>query len=75
VVIRKCSAVENSNAQLKKLFNVLGDIEGVAAYTPAAVGKSEQWSAIVNLAEENRQNLCKHSVVRPYIVLSMPYTQ
>jgi hypothetical protein len=46
-------------AQLKKLFNVLGDIEGVAAYTPASVGNSEQWSEIVNSAVENRQNLCK----------------
>jgi hypothetical protein len=45
--------------QLKKLFNVLGNIEGVAAYTPASVSNSEQWSAIVNSAEENRQNLCK----------------
>jgi hypothetical protein len=48
----------DADAQLKKLFNVLGDIEGVAAYTPASVGNSEQWSAIVNSAE-NRQNLCK----------------
>jgi hypothetical protein len=46
------------DAQLKKLFNVLGDIEGVAAYTPASVGNSKQRSAIVNSAE-NRQNLCK----------------
>jgi hypothetical protein len=47
------------DAQLKKLFNVLGDIEVVAAYTPASVGNSEQRSAIVNSAEENRQNPCK----------------
>jgi hypothetical protein len=46
----------DSDAQLIKLFNVLGDIEGVAAYTPASVGNSEQRSAIVNSAEENRQN-------------------
>jgi hypothetical protein len=44
---------------MKKLFNVLGDIKGVAAYIPASMGKSEQWSVIVNSAEENRQNLCK----------------
>jgi hypothetical protein len=49
----------DANAQLKKLFNVLGDIEGVAVYTPASVGNSDQWSAIVNSAEDNRQNLCK----------------
>jgi hypothetical protein len=49
----------DADAELKKLFNVLGDTEGVAAYTPASVGDSEQWSAIVNSAEENRQNICK----------------
>jgi hypothetical protein len=48
----------DADAQLKKLFNVLGDTEDVAAYTPASVGNSEQWSAIVNSAE-NRQNLCE----------------
>jgi hypothetical protein len=47
------------DAQLKKLFNLLGDIEGVPAYTPASVGDSEQRSAIVNSADENRQHLCK----------------
>jgi hypothetical protein len=41
------------------LFNLLGDIEGVAAFSPASVGNSEQWSAIVNSPEENRQNPCK----------------
>jgi hypothetical protein len=30
----------DADAQLKKLFNVLGDIEVVAAYTPASVGNS-----------------------------------
>jgi hypothetical protein len=48
----------DADAQLKTLFNVLGDTEGVAAYTPASVGNSDQWSATVNSAE-NRQNLCK----------------
>jgi hypothetical protein len=51
--------VPDVDAQLKRLFNVLGDIESVAAYTPASVGNSEQWSAIINSAEENKQNLCK----------------
>jgi hypothetical protein len=49
----------DADAQLKKLLNVLGDIEGVAAYNPASVGNSAQWSAIVNSAEESRPNLCK----------------
>jgi hypothetical protein len=41
------------------MLNVLSDIEGVASYTPASVGNNEQWSAIVNSAEEDRQNLSK----------------
>jgi hypothetical protein len=44
---------------LKQLFKVLFDIENVAGYTPASVGGSDQWSSIVNTAEENRQNFCK----------------
>jgi hypothetical protein len=35
------------------------DIEDVAGYTPASVGESQEWSAIVNTADENRQNFCK----------------
>jgi hypothetical protein len=31
----------------------------MARYTPASVGEGEQWSTIVNTAEENRQNFCK----------------
>jgi hypothetical protein len=31
----------------------------MARYIPASVGESEQWSSIVNIAEENRQNFCK----------------
>jgi hypothetical protein len=31
----------------------------MARYTPASVGESEQWSSIVNTAEENRHNFCK----------------
>jgi hypothetical protein len=30
-----------------------------ARYTPASVGESVQWSSIVNIAEEHRQNFCK----------------
>jgi hypothetical protein len=47
------------DAQLLKLLKLLGDVEDVAGHTPASVGDSEQWSAIVNSAEENRKNLCK----------------
>jgi hypothetical protein len=62
----------DADAQLKKLFKVLGDIEGVAAYTPASVGNSEQWSAIVNSAEVNRQNLCK--ALSGKTLFSAPYS-
>jgi hypothetical protein len=49
----------DADAKLKQLFKVLCDIEDVAGYTPAPVGESEQWSAIVNAVEENTQNFCK----------------
>jgi hypothetical protein len=49
----------DANAQLKQLFKLLCDIEDVAGYTPASVGDSEQWSSIVNAAEENQLNFCK----------------
>jgi hypothetical protein len=44
--------------QLFKVFKVVCDIEDVAGYTPASAGESEQWSSIVNIAEENKQNFC-----------------
>jgi hypothetical protein len=42
----------DADAQLKELFKVLGDIEDVAGHTPASVGESSEWAAIVNSAEE-----------------------
>jgi hypothetical protein len=47
------------DAQLKKLFKVICDIEEMARYTPASGDESGQWSSIVNRAEKNRQNFCK----------------
>jgi hypothetical protein len=49
----------DADAQLKQLFKLLCDIEDVAGYTPASVGDSDQWSSIVNTAEENQLNPCK----------------
>jgi hypothetical protein len=49
----------DANAHLKQLLKVIRDIEEMARYTPASVGESEQWSTIVSMAEENRQNFCK----------------
>jgi hypothetical protein len=47
------------HVQLKQLFKVIRDITEMARYTPALVGESEQWSSIVSMMEENRQNFCK----------------
>jgi hypothetical protein len=49
----------DTDTQLKQLFKVICDIEEMARYTPALVGESEQWSSIVSMVEENRQNFCK----------------
>jgi hypothetical protein len=49
----------NADVQLKQLFKVLCYIEDVAGYIPASVGDSDQWSSIINTAEENRKNFCK----------------
>jgi hypothetical protein len=56
---RLLSQSPDADAQLKQLFKVLCDIEDVAGYTPALVGDSDQWTSIVNTAEENRLNFCK----------------
>jgi hypothetical protein len=49
----------DADSQLKQLFKLLCNIEGAAGYTPASVGGSEEWSSIVNAAEENQINFCK----------------
>jgi hypothetical protein len=56
---RVLSQSPDADEQLKQLFKVLCDIEDLAGYTLASVGDSDQWSSIVNTAEENRQNFCK----------------
>jgi hypothetical protein len=38
---------------------VLCSIEDLASCTPASVGKSEEWAAIVRLAEDNRESYYK----------------
>jgi hypothetical protein len=48
----------DADAQLKQLFQLLCDIEGVAGYTSASVGDSDQCSSI-NTAEDNQVNFCK----------------
>jgi hypothetical protein len=51
---RLLSQSPDADAQLKQLFKVFCNIEDVPGYTPASVGDSDQWSSIVNTAEENR---------------------
>jgi hypothetical protein len=41
---------------MHQLFQVLCDIEGITGLTPASVGESKEWAAILNLAEENHEN-------------------
>jgi hypothetical protein len=48
-----------TDAQLKQLLNVLGDIEDVERHIPASVGENAKWAAIVNAAMENGVNYCK----------------
>jgi hypothetical protein len=38
---------------------MLCEIEDVAGYTSASVGDSDQWSSIMNTAEDKVQNSCK----------------
>jgi hypothetical protein len=49
----------DADTQYRQLFKVLCSIEDVAGYTPAVVGESTEWTAIVSAAEENRTNFCK----------------
>jgi hypothetical protein len=49
----------HAESQLKQLFKLLCNIEDLAGYTPSSVGDREEWSSIVNAAEENQMNFCK----------------
>jgi hypothetical protein len=41
---------------MQHLHKLLRDIEALAGCTPAAVGESEEWAAVVRSAEDNREN-------------------
>jgi hypothetical protein len=43
-------------AYMQQLFKVLFEIEDLASCTPASIGESEQWAAIVSSAENNRES-------------------
>jgi hypothetical protein len=46
-------------AYMQQLFKVLCAIDDLASYTPASVGESEEWAAIVSSAEDTRESYCK----------------
>jgi hypothetical protein len=46
-------------ASMQQLLKVLCSIENLASCTPASVGGSKEWSAIVSSAEDNRESYCK----------------
>jgi hypothetical protein len=39
-----------------RLFKIICDIEDMTSYTPAAVGKTVEWTAIVSAADKDRAN-------------------
>jgi hypothetical protein len=47
------------DTQYRLLYKTVCNIEDVAGCTPAAVGESTEWTAIVNAAEDNRASDCK----------------
>jgi hypothetical protein len=55
-----------ADSQLKKLFNLLGDIEDVAGHTSTSVGESVEWAAILNFAGENGASYCKGLHGKPF---------
>jgi hypothetical protein len=44
---------------MQQVYDVLGDIVSLAGCTPSNVGESEVWKAIVDHAEQDKQNLRK----------------
>jgi hypothetical protein len=49
----------DADTQYRQLYSALCTTEDVAGYTPAVVGESAEWTAIVSSAEENRACYCK----------------
>jgi hypothetical protein len=48
-----------ADTQYRLLYKTSCDTEDVAGYTPAAVGESDECTAIVSSAEDNRTSYCK----------------
>jgi hypothetical protein len=49
----------DADTQYRQLYSALCATEDVAGYTPAVVGESAEWTAVVSSAEDNRANYCK----------------
>jgi hypothetical protein len=49
----------DADPQYRLLYEAICNIEDLAGCTPAAVGESAEWTAIVNTAEDNRASYCK----------------
>jgi hypothetical protein len=49
----------DADPQYRLLYEAICNIEDLAGCTPAAVGESAEWTAIVNTAEDNRATYCK----------------
>jgi uncharacterized protein with NRDE domain len=65
----------DAEAQVKQLFRILCDIEVVAGHAPVSVGKSVEWTSVVNTAEDNRASYCKSLTGKPlFIALYGTYT-
>jgi hypothetical protein len=58
---------------MQQLFKVLCAIEDLASYTPASVGESEEWAAIVSSAEDNHESYCK-ALHRKTLFSTLTYT-
>jgi hypothetical protein len=60
---------------MQQLFKVLCDIGDLAGYTPASVGESEEWAAIVRSAEDNKRATLWLFGVRHYRVHCLEHIQ
>jgi hypothetical protein len=59
----ECNEIVGANpdaaAAIQQVFQVLCQIEDVASFTPASVGESTEWAAIVRAAEDKCESFCK----------------
>jgi hypothetical protein len=50
---------------MHQLFQVLCDIEDIDGITPASVGESKEWAAIISSTEENHESYCQALLGKP----------